>query len=140
MADHRSGDGRSPFLTGADAARRTTLRVLVAVLAITDVTFGGGYVLGAPASAPSLVMIDEFGGIGVWGAALAVAGVCLCIDRIRIWGFALGGFIWMVWLFFSVAVLFNHTATGWGWPPYFALAAMNVIGTLGESQAAQRRR
>ena len=136
MAGHRH-DHVAPVLTETEV--RGLLRLLIAVVAVTDIVSGGGYAAGAPATAPSLMLLDDLGGIRTWGAALAVAGIALFIRRVRLWGFLLGGIVCTVWMFFTVAVLFLGTATAWGWPPYLALAAAHVIGTWSDSKAAARR-
>lgn len=137
MGGHRSSHVAPPSLTEDEV--RSMLRVVLGLVAITDIFQGSGYLFGAPASAPSLILFNALGGVQLWGGVLAAAGVCLFFRPLRIWGLVAGGFVCGVWLFFTGAVLVNGTATGWGWAPYFALAAAHVIGTWTSSKAATRR-
>lgn len=138
MAGHRSSSPvTQPVLTEAEV--RAILRLLIGLVGVTDIIQGVGYLLGAPASAPSLVMLDDIADIHIWGGVLAACGLALFWRPVRIVGFTIGGLVNVIWAFFTVAVIFDHTATGWGWAPYFALAAAHVIGTWADSKAATRR-
>ncbi len=142
MAEHSSRRGvRASFLTDED--NRRLLIFYRVIIATVDIAHGVGYLLGAPATAPSLVLMQDFAPMWVWGALLVVAGMLILVPRTRAVGMALGGFVMLVWALFSAAVLVpgaGMPATGWGWPPYAGLAALHILSTWFNSTAATRRR
>jgi hypothetical protein len=124
----------APDTTEAPAlrARNTYLeglhRELITAIAIVDAVQGLGYVFGAPANAPSLLLMNDFVPMETWGLVLAVAGLAL-FARWHVTGFVLGGIVLSIWAAFAVAVLVNGTATGWGvaWPAGLALLHLRAL-------------
>lgn len=141
MAEHRSRRGPATYLNDADARR--IMAWLRSTIALVDIVHGLGYLLGAPASAPSLVLMQQFVPMSLWGAALILAGVLVFIRASRPVGMAIGGFVMLVWAGFSAVVLapvVGMPATGWGWAPYAGFAVLHIVGTWFNSTAATRRR
>lgn len=118
---------------------RSTLRLVVYVVGFTDVTQGLGYLLGAPASAPSLQLMAQIAPMGWWGAALAAAGLLLIFRRTARVGLVLGGLVTLLWAGFAAAVLFTSSATGWGWVWPMGFAVLHISGVWIASRLKHRR-
>lgn len=64
-----------------DAGRQSFRRWWVGVLAATDISYGGAYLLGVTSSSPALAVMEQLIPLRGWGAVLAGAGVLLLIGQ-----------------------------------------------------------
>lgn len=114
MAGHRRHRSAPLGSTLTEQSSASALRFYVRALAVAQIATGVGYLFNAPASAPSLVLMQTFLPIPVWGGALVVGGVLL-LTRQFAFGHGICFVVCFPWAIFAVVVLLNGTATGWGW-------------------------
>jgi hypothetical protein len=114
-------------------------RVMVAV---TDILYGGVFVLGGTANASYQQLLKPTMPIGVWGALLVLAGA-LFVSRYLQWGGVLGALIWTTFSVASMVTLFQHTAetaTGPILLAAFAVQHLLITYAAAAGLAARRRR
>lgn len=114
---------------------------MIVVLAVTDLAHGAGYLLSAPATAPTLLLLNAFVPLPIWGAALVIAAAALLTHRrLLVVGFAVGAAAHLVWAVFNVLALVTGVANGWAWAPFLGLAALHAGGLWFAGRSAGRAR
>ncbi len=109
------------------------------ILAGMEVLHGAGYLFGAPATAPSLVMMQDVAPMAVWAGLLVVGGVFMLFRQLAI-GNGICAAVCLVWALFAFLVLLNGTATGWSWAWPFGLACAHGYALYRSTRAKQLAR
>ena len=104
------------------------LRLQAFALALINAGSGASYLLGGPASAPSLRLLQEIMPIQAWGAALVVTGVLVACKQ-YVAGHCIGLLAWAAWAVSSWASLLDNTLTGASGPwTTTGIMALHMIG------------
>lgn len=137
MGGHRKS-GPPPttttVVTLTETEVRQLLRIVVTALGASDALMGVGYVLGAPATTPTLKTMQMVAPLQLWFGVLLVAGVMLLSRRTSSIGFPLAGLVITTWLVFTIV------AGTWSWPLLGGVAFLHFLGAWVSGRVARRRR
>lgn len=85
----------------------------VLTLANTNALYGAAYVVGGPATAPTLQLMERIAPMRLWGAALIVVGL-LFIVRQHLYAGFIGAGIWAMFTYTSAITLLTGTSSAAG--------------------------